>query len=139
MKRFYSVPEAAQELEVSPQTVRNRIRSGALFAVQSTKRGAFKIHAQSLVVHKEKIGMLPAHRMEVPPMPEPEIAATAEAIYRRQVEPVLETVGVRSMSELIARAESDADYLDAVRDVLPAYKAFVDEAVGERTLVASAR
>lgn len=128
MKRFYSVEEAAAELDVSPQTVRNRIREGKLYAAQGTERGPFKIHAQSLIVYKEKIGLLPPHKLEMPALPEPEVFGSAVELYEARIAPTLAEAGVDSVAELLARAEQDQSLLPKVRGVLPLYQAFLAEA-----------
>src|SRR5690348_3674640 len=48
MKTFYSVEEVADATGYSAATVRNWIRDGDLFAIQSAKRGAFRVPASAL-------------------------------------------------------------------------------------------
>ena len=48
MKRLLSVPEAAARFEVTSQTVRNWISAGRLSALQTTKRGRYRITPEEL-------------------------------------------------------------------------------------------
>ena len=48
MKRLLSVPEAAARFEVTSQTVRNWISTGRLSALQTTKRGRYRITPEEL-------------------------------------------------------------------------------------------
>ena len=48
MKRLLSVPEAAARFEVTSQTVRNWIGAGRLSALQTTKRGRYRITPEEL-------------------------------------------------------------------------------------------
>jgi excisionase family DNA binding protein len=47
-KNFYNVKEAAEILDVNPETVRRWVRSGEIFATMSSKRSGWVISQKSL-------------------------------------------------------------------------------------------
>ena len=59
MRKFYTVDELALASGVSVGTIRNRIKDGTLFAVQSKDRGAFRIPVGAYQRYLAGLGLAP--------------------------------------------------------------------------------
>jgi excisionase family DNA binding protein len=118
-KRFYSVAEAAAELEVTTQTVRNRIREGSIPAVQGTTRGSYKIPVGSFRSYMRRIGVLSTPAFSIP-MPEPR-TRTAQEIYDELIVPELDRVGVKTV-EALATVAPSPEQMASVRELRRLYQ-----------------
>lgn len=103
MDGWMTVPEVAEEMGVSTQTVRNWIRSGSLGAVQVAERGAYRVPSIEIEFFRER-AVAAARR----PRPiKTRDVTTPEAFFQARIRPVLESTGESSAESLIARMRDD--------------------------------
>jgi excisionase family DNA binding protein len=104
---WLTVPQAAAELGVSRQTVRDWIRKRALHAVQGVNRGAFRIHRVEMDRFKGRIGLLPGP--DARPRPASVDLTDPERFYEARIQPVLTDLGERSPEAVLRRLSTDLD------------------------------
>lgn len=106
-REWLTVPQAASELGVSRQTVRNWIKKRTLHAVQGVERGTFRIHRVEMDLFKRRIGLLP------PAAPRSRPAARdltdPERFYRARIQPVLDELGEPNPEAALRRLSGDPD------------------------------
>lgn len=104
---WLSVPQAASELGVSRQTVRNWIKKRSIHAVQAVERGSFRIHRVELDLFKRRIGLLapiPDHtRPAAVDLTDP------EAFYAARIQPVLDELEELGPEAALRRMTLDLD------------------------------
>jgi excisionase family DNA binding protein len=117
---FYSVEEAAAELGFSGQTIRNRIADGSLFAIQSAKRGAFRIPARALEAYRAGLGKSPKPNLELLPTRK-SVTVSAQEYYQQVIAPALAKTGAEDMPALLRRIEGDPSLYEGFADLVSAY------------------
>jgi hypothetical protein len=134
-KRFYSVRELALASGFSPGTIQNRINQGEIFAVQSARRGAYRIPASSYRKYLATLGIEDEAPTFLPPT-DFELTSSAE-LLEREIQPALERSGYRDMPSLLAAVESDPGLFEQYRDAIHVYTEFLAaRAVEHREMVA---
>jgi len=125
VKAFYTVKELADASGFSAGTIQNRIRDGEIFAVQSVRRGAFRIPASAYLSYLAKIGKGP--RPTTAFLPDREFTETGpRELYDREIAPVLRAGGFRDMPALLRAVEAEPDLFDRYRDAIHVYTAYLE-------------
>ena len=104
---WLTVPQAAAELGVSKQTVRNWIGKGKLHAVQGVERGTFRIHRVEMDLFKQRIGLTPGTPRRSPPAAAD--VTDPDVFYETRIRPVLDEMGEASPEALLRRLSRDLD------------------------------
>lgn len=107
MTQWLTVSEAAVELGVSRQTVRDWIKKRALHAVQGVERGAFRIHRVELDLFKQRIGLLPPDLPQSRPVHRD--LTDPDKFYRARIQPVLDALHERNPEAVLRRLSGDLD------------------------------
>jgi excisionase family DNA binding protein len=131
MKRFYSVEEMADASGFSVGTVRNWIKEGSLHAIQSAKRGAFRIPAGSYDKKLGELGIGP--ELTVRLLPEyPIREMSVDEFYATSIAPRLEASGYPDVPQLLAAMEADAGLYQEYGDVASDYVRYLAELAATR-------
>ena len=130
MKQFYGVMEVARASGYSAGTIQNRISRGEIFAVQGTKRGAYRIPSSSYLAYMSSLGIVPKPEIELLPPSEFE-SLTAGQIYEREVSPALQRSGYADVPALLRASEQDPTLYLQYRDVIHVYTAFLARKAAE--------
>ena len=135
-KKFYSVKDVAEATGFSPATIQNRIAEGELFAVQGTKRGAYRIPASAFAKYMSDLGLGPSLSTELL-APSVFVETTPQALYAEEIEPALRRAGFPDMPTLLRAVEEDPALFEAHREVIHAYTSFLERSyAANRELVA---
>lgn len=135
-KKFYTVKEIAEATGFSPATIQNRITEGELFAVQGTKRGAYRIPASAFAKYMSDLGLGPSLSTEFL-APSVFVETTPEALYAEEIEPALRRAGFPDMPTLLRAIEDDPALFEAHREVIHTYTSFLERRhVANREVVA---
>jgi len=105
--QWLTVSQAAAELGVSRQTVRDWIKKQALHGVQGVERGSFRIHRVEMDLYKQRIGLLPPAAPRSRPTPR-DLTDPAR-FYRARIQPVLDALGEPNPEAVLRRLSGDLD------------------------------
>ncbi len=135
MKKFYTVDELADASGVSVGTIRNRIKDGTLFAVQSKDRGAFRIPVGAYQRYLAGLGLAPAVEVSLTPRTKFHEMGPSE-IHELHIAPVLEQGGFADMPELLRAVEAEPPLWHRYRDAIEIYQTYL-QGMATATIVPS--
>lgn len=104
---WLTVPQAASELGVSRQTVRNWIKKQALHAVQGVDRGTLRIHRVEMDLFKQRIGLVAVTARQTRPVTAD--LTDPEKFYKVRIQPVLDALEEPSPEAALRRLSGDLD------------------------------